>query len=49
MVEIIEEFFEGVLISRKISGKEVPIPEMEKNFIQFNKINRCPWLGGEED
>ena len=39
LVEIIEEFFEGVLIRRKINGKEVPIPEMEKNFVQFKKMN----------
>ena len=39
LVEIKEEFYGGVLICRKINGKKVPIPEMEKNFVQFNKMN----------
>ena len=36
-VEIIEEYRYGVLVSRKINGKEVPIIGMEENFIQFQK------------
>lgn len=39
LVEMVEKYQEGVLVSRKINGREVPITEMERNFIQLNKVN----------
>lgn len=39
LVEIIEEFQNGVLVSRRINGKKVVIPEIEKNFVKFNRIS----------
>ena len=38
-VEIIEEYQNGMIISRKINGVDVPISSMERNFVKFNKMS----------
>lgn len=39
LVKVVEEYREGILVSRKMNGKEIPITNMERNFIQLKKLN----------